>query len=81
VQHREGLAALQRGRDGGRLRPLLAQLGGQLVLPGVAQQVGHPQLVDDEQQQHIADREQQLSGAAGGGAQGVRPGPRHGVRC
>jgi hypothetical protein len=67
-RHRRDVAL---GRPGRRPGPAAAQLVAEPVLLPGRDEVGDPQLVGAEQQQHHADRDQGLADAAGGGAQCV----------
>jgi hypothetical protein len=71
VQHRDAAADLHRHRGDGRrlrrrrrLRPRVAQLVGELRLLALGDQVGDPQLVDAEQQQHDTDGDERLTDPA-----------------
>jgi hypothetical protein len=69
VQHGEGVAddAVAGGGCAGAAVPVLAQLLAEGVLPAVGEQVGHVDLVDDEQQDDEAAGHQQLAERAGEG--------------
>ena len=81
VEHGEGVAEVTWGRaaPGGVGGPLLAQLLAQLVLLLGGEQVGHVDLVDDEQQDDQPAGDQQLAEARAAVRQaprGRRPAPR-----
>ena len=65
---------------GGAAVPLLVQLLAELALPALVEQVGHEQLVDDEEQDDEAAGDEELAHRPGDGAPPGRATARRDVR-